>query len=261
MLFRMKSLNYLVGSAAIVGAFLFASSAHALTPLSLTGSTSTPTSPTSGLAWYFESTGTQTPASTTPTALPAALPPASAPATGGTVTTNLPGNTAPSYIDTLHRAPGLTSDLSAYFQNGVYITPSMAFAPSSAYPLGSVTNPLTFSPMMSAGPIVFSNLPTAGSRVAVQNPLPLSFSYVNNGAARPVIIQSDVFNPNGVIVSSSTLNSQLNAGENALFNSTLNFTSPSYTADGIYGLRVRALDPNQQGAVLGENFFNIGLQR
>ncbi len=195
-------------------------------------------------AWYFAETGTT-------------IPPASW--TAPTTAVSPSQTMVTSYVDSLSRAPGLSPDLTSYFMNGTYITPSMVFAPavsvSASVPFATIIAPTTFVPRNANSAITFNQLPAAGTVFPKNEVLTIRFAYVNPGNDRDVIVRNDVFTPAGGVMSSSSVMRSVHTNEYSPF------TLPMYVGDmsleqGIYGVRIRVYDSTQK-TVLDENSFNI----
>ncbi len=195
-------------------------------------------------AWYFAETGTTVPpASWTAPTTPVSPSPA----------------LVTSYVDSLSRAPGLAPDLTSYFMNGTYITPSMVFAPavsmSVLVPFATTIAPTTFVPRNANSAITFNQLPTAGAVFPKNEVLMVRFAYVNPGSDREVVVRDDVFTPAGAVMSSSSVRRSVYTNE------YMPFTLPLYVGNiqmenGVYGIRIRVYDSIQQ-TVLDENSFNV----
>lgn len=161
--------------------------------------------------------------------------------------------------ENVHRAPGLSPDLTSYFLDGTYVTPAMAFAPAftnsvSAYTVQNIA-PSAFVPRNSNSAISFENLPATGTSPVPNDVLLVNFSYVNRGADRTLTVRDDVFSPSGAIVSSSTLTRLLRTNEYSPFKLPLYFGS-SAIENGTYCVRVRVYDP-LVAMPLDENSFNF----
>lgn len=218
----MKS-KLLISSFSILACFL-ATSAKAAT-----------TSP-----WYFTETGT----TVSPTSWSAS---------------NNAQSASSAYVDSLSRAPGLSPDLTSYFMNGAYITPSMVFAPAVSMnvsvPFATTIAPTTFVPRNANSAVTFNQLPVAGTVFPKNEVLVIRFAYVNPGSDREVVVRDDVFTPAGAVMSSSSVMRSVHTNE------YVPFTLPMYVGDmsleqGVYGVRIRVYDSTQK-TVLDENSFNV----
>lgn len=156
----------------------------------------------------------------------------------------------------VNRAPGLAPDMTSYYWNGTYLTPSMVFASS---PWLMNNSSLSFNGRNSVSGITFSGLPQAGSMLTLPKDLGFSYGYRNGATAQPVYFRTDVFDPQGNILGTYLNNRSLNGYENAAFSVSSTFGS-GLSTDGIYNIRVRAYG-SDQNTILDENSFNVQLQR
>lgn len=218
-----------------------------------------PVSAATTSGWYFTVTGTTEP----PTSTVSAIPPVAS-ATSSSQSSSSYYWAPSNYALSLTRAPGLAPDLTSYFWQGMYITPDMVFQPTLAVApttyVGSMLTPLTFVPRNGTSRITFNNLPSSGTAHPVAQVLPVEFSYVNPTLnTQSLIVRDDVFDPNGQIVSSSTLARIFNPNDYAPLQLPLYFGGVT-TSEGIYGVRVRMYDVGQD-KIVDENSFNFRLQR